>query len=113
MIEDAPAAWAAERIPWTRSRAMMATGPKHNQKANPHLKAAFLEVVDNQLKANDPPETRETFNRLVAQGISEGDAKLYIAQAVCVETFDILKHKRPFNLQRYVKNLARLPEPPW
>jgi len=91
---------------------MMATGPKHNKKANPHLKAAFLQVVDNQLKGNDPPETRETFNRLVAQGISEGDAKLYIAQAVCVETYDILKHKRPFNRQRYVKNLARLPEPP-
>ena len=90
----------------------MATGPEHDQQKNPHLKAAFLEIVDNQLRANDPPETRETFNRLAAQGISEADAKLYIAQAVAVETFDILKHKRPFNLQRYVKNLARLPEPP-
>ena len=90
----------------------MATVPKHNQQKNPHLQAAFLEIVNNQLKANDPPETRETLNRLVAQGISEDDAKRYIAQAVCVETFDILKHKRPFNLQRYVKNLARLPETP-
>ncbi len=90
----------------------MATGPKHNQKANPRLKAAFLQVVDNQLRANDPPETRETFNRLVAQGISESDAKLYIAQVVSAETFDMLKHKRPFNRQRYVKNLTRLPEPP-
>ena len=90
----------------------MATVPEHPQPENPYLKAAFLEIVDNQLKANDPPETRETFNRLVAQGISESDAKLYIAQAVSVETFDMLKHKRPFNLQRYVKNLARLPEPP-
>jgi hypothetical protein len=90
----------------------MTSVPEHNQHENPYLKAAFLEVVDNQLKANDPPETGETFNRLVAQGISEGDARLYIAQAVCVETFDMLKHKRPFNLQRYVKNLTRLPEPP-
>ena len=90
----------------------MATVPEHNQQKNPHLRAAFLEIVNNQLKANDPPETRETLNRLVAQGISEDDAKRYIAQAVGVETFDILKHKRPFNLQRYVKNLARLPETP-
>jgi len=90
----------------------MATLPEHNQQENPHLRAAFLEIVNNQLKANDPPETRETFNRLVAQGISEDDAKRYIAEAVCVETFDILKHKRPFNQQRYVKNLARLPETP-
>lgn len=90
----------------------MATGPKHNQKANPRLKAAFLEVVENQLKANDPPETRETFNRLVGQGISESDAKLYIARVVSAETFHMLKHKKPFNRQRYVKNLARLPKPP-
>ncbi len=85
---------------------------QHHRQANPHLRAAFLKVVDNQLKANDPPETKETFDRLVAQGISEEDAKLYIAQAVGVETFEILKYQRPFNLKRYVDNLKRLPRPP-
>jgi len=90
----------------------MAFKHKHQQKVNPRLRASFLQIVDNQLRANDPPETRETFNRLVAQGISEEDAKAYIAQAVCVETYDILKHKRPFNLQRYVKNLQLLPKQP-
>jgi hypothetical protein len=90
----------------------MASKYKQKQKVNPRLRASFLQIVDNQLRANDPPETRETFNRLVAQGISEEDAKAYIAQAVCVETYDILKHKRPFNLQRYVKNLQLLPKQP-
>jgi predicted nucleic-acid-binding protein len=90
----------------------MATRDEPNQQANPHLRAAFLEIVDNQLRANDPPETRATFDRLVAQGISEKDAKLYIAQAVCVEVYTILKHREPFNQQRYVENLQRLPQPP-
>ncbi len=27
---------------------------------NPYLKSAILEVVNNQLEANDPPETRQT-----------------------------------------------------
>ena len=90
----------------------MASKHKQNQEVNPYLKGTFLEIVDNQLKANDPPETRETFNRLVAQGIAEEDAKVCIAQAICVETYDILKYKRPFNLKRYVKNLQRLPEEP-
>jgi predicted nucleic-acid-binding protein len=90
----------------------MATQDQQNQQVNPHLRAAFLEVVDNQLMANDPPETRATFDRLVAQGIPEKDAKLYIAQAVCVETYTILKHRKPFNQQRYVANLQRLPQPP-
>ena len=79
---------------------------------NPHLKAAFLEVVDNQLTDNDPPETQETLDRLMSQGISEEDAILYIAQAVSVEVFDTLKHQKEFNLDRYLKNLKQLPDEP-
>lgn len=79
---------------------------------NPHLKAAFLETVENQLADNDPPETTETLSRLVKQGISEEDAKLYIAQAVCVEVFDVMTHQKEFNGKRYLKNLKRLPKEP-
>jgi predicted nucleic-acid-binding protein len=81
--------------------------------SNPHLKAAFLETVENQLADNDPPETRQTLNRLIEKGISEEDAKLYIAQAVCVEVFDVMKHQKEFNQKRYLKNLKRLPKEPW
>ena len=85
---------------------------EQDQGNNPYLKATFLEIVDNQLRANDPAETRQTLERLVSQGISEEDAKIYIAQAVCVEVYHTLKHKTPFNQERYVKNLERLPEEP-
>jgi hypothetical protein len=90
----------------------VATERENMKKHNPHLKAAFLETVENQLADNDPPETRETLDRLVKQGISEEDAKLYIAQAVCVEVFDVMKHQKEFDLDRYVKNLKRLPDDP-
>ena len=83
-----------------------------DQGHNPHLKAAFLQVVANQLRANNPPEVRQTLDRLVAQGISAQDAKIYIAQAVCVEIYDTLKNKKPFNRERYLKNLKRLPKEP-
>ncbi len=83
-----------------------------NQAYNPHLKATILEVVSNQLRANDPPETRETLDRLVSQGMSKEDAKIYIAQAVCVEIWDALHNNKPFNRERYVNNLQRLPEEP-
>ena len=79
---------------------------------NPYLKAAFLETVDNQLANNDPPETKETLDRLIDQGMSEDDAKIYIAQAVSIEIFDILKHEKEFNLDRYLKNLKQLPDEP-
>ena len=81
-------------------------------KENPRLKAAFLEVVENQIRDNDPPETRETLARLKSQGISEQNAKLYIGQAVCVEVWDIMKNKTGFNLQRFVRNLKDLPSEP-
>jgi len=51
------------------------------EEGNPRLKTTFLQIVDNQLKANDPPETRQTLDRLLAQGFSREDAKIYIAQA--------------------------------
>lgn len=89
----------------------MAKKPKHEE-SNPRLRASFLEVVDNQLKANDPPETRQTLDRLIAQGISREDAKIYIAQAVCLEVFNVLKHNKPSDQTRYTRNLQRLPEEP-
>lgn len=82
------------------------------QETNPHLKAAFMEVVDNQLRDNDPPETRYTYNRLIAQGISKDDARIYIGQAVCVEVWDIMRNKREFNRERFIRNLNNLPEEP-
>jgi hypothetical protein len=82
------------------------------EESNPRLKAAFLEVVENQLRDNEPPQTRETLNRLMADGVSKDDAKIYIAQAVCVEVWDTLRNQKAFDLQRYVRNLKNLPKEP-
>lgn len=80
------------------------------KKANPILNASILEVVNNQLASGDPPETRQTFNRLIIDGVSEEDAKIYIGQAVAIEIFNIMKHGEAFNLVRYRNNLSRLPD---
>jgi hypothetical protein len=82
------------------------------KKSNPRLKAAILQAVTNQLKSGDPPETRQTLNRLIEEGLSEEDAKIYIGQAIAVEIFNIMKHSETFNIERYRKNLSRLPMEP-
>ncbi len=82
------------------------------EKSNPHLKLAVMEVVENQLETNEPPETRLTLERLIEQGISEEETKLLIAQAVTVEIYNILKNKEEFDRERFVKNLKRLPKEP-
>jgi hypothetical protein len=81
-------------------------------KANPHLKAGFMEIVDNQLKENDLPETRETLARLISEGFSDESARMHIAAAVTVEVSNTLVHETPFNLARYVQNLKNLPNEP-
>jgi hypothetical protein len=80
---------------------------------NPYARAMILEVVDNQLRSNDPPHTQQTFKRLIAAGHSEEEAKRLIACVVSAEIFDILKQQKPFNLDRFVKALDKLPTMPW
>jgi len=82
------------------------------RQTNHLLKATILEVVDNQLRANDPPETRSTLKRLIAEGYSEKQAKEFIACAVTSEIFDVLKNEEEFDLQRYVDALDKLPKLP-
>jgi hypothetical protein len=85
---------------------------KEVMEENPNLKVAILEVVDNQLKANDPPETRQTFERLISEGYSEEEAKKLIGSVVTVEIFDVLSKQEPFNPKRFVKALNNLPNLP-
>ena len=79
---------------------------------NPRLKAAIIEVVNNQLESNDPPETYETFDRLVADGYSIIEAKELIGNVVVAEVFEVMNEGKPFDPQRYVAALNMLPETP-
>ena len=78
--------------------------------SNPQLQPAIMEVVENQLRNNDPPETGQTFKRLIQAGHSEKAAKRLIACVVSAEIFDVLKKQEPFNLDRFVKSLNKLPQ---
>ena len=80
---------------------------------NPQLQAAIMKVVENQLRSNDPPQTQDTFKRLIAAGHSEEDAKRLIGCVVSAEIFDVLKKNEPFNLGRFVKGLDKLPALSW
>ena len=70
---------------------------------------AALEVVENQLRDDDPPETRETFDRLAEEGHTEADAKRLIAAVVLAEIGEVLRTDAPFNHSRFVIALDRLP----
>jgi argonaute-like protein implicated in RNA metabolism and viral defense len=81
--------------------------------ASPQLTAAIMETVNNQLRDSNPPEAKETYDRLVASGISDKEARRLIAIVLSNEMFEILKNKEPYNQQRYIAFLRKLPKLPW
>lgn len=79
---------------------------------NLRLKAAILEVVETQLRDNEPPETKRTLQRLTAAGHSPQEAKELIGTVVAAEMFSVLKEGKPFDAVRFADALDRLPEIP-
>ena len=82
-------------------------------KKNLKARKIIFTIIENQIKKNDPPETLKAFNRLKSQGYSEFEAKQLIGQCVAVQIYNILKYKKPFDQERYIKNLNNLPEEPF
>jgi len=91
----------------------MGARTKGAPETNPMVGAAIMEVVDNQLRDGTPPETRQTFDRLLAAGYPEEEARRLIACAVTSEIFDVLKNRQPYDEARYIAALHRLPVLPW
>ena len=81
-----------------------------SSKFNPQLKEVYLEVVENQLRDNKPPETRQTLERLLKEGYNRNDAIIIIASAIAAEMFFVLKSGKEFNRERFVRNLNQLPD---
>lgn len=79
---------------------------------NPRLKKAILEVVDNQIVANDPPATKQTLDRLISEGHSEVEAKELIGAVVVSEVFEVMQSQEAFDEKRFVEALDKLPEIP-
>jgi len=77
------------------------------------LRETMLEVVDNQLREENPPETKQTYVRLIGEGFPDQEARRLIAAVLLAEMNDMLKQHEPFNEARYLAALARLPKLPW
>ncbi len=75
---------------------------------NQNLRSAIFKAVENQLSSNNPPETKQTYDRLLREGHSESDAKMLIAKVVAVEIFEVVNRREPFNHDRFVQALNRL-----
>ena len=74
------------------------------------LVAALREVLENQITANDPPETALTLARLLRDGVAEDEAWRWLSAVMLQEMSLIVRYNRPFDRDGYVAALRRLPE---
>jgi hypothetical protein len=80
---------------------------------DPVVHATVMKAVDQQLAENEPPETRETFERLLAAGYSPEYIRRMIGLVFTMEmTESAFVRGTPFDMSRYIENLRRLPQIP-
>jgi len=83
------------------------------EETNPHLGQAIIEGVKEQIAIDDPPEVKETYDRLISDGHPEEEVFKMLACVLSTEMFEVMKHKRVFDRQLYVRRLRDLPKLPW
>jgi len=78
---------------------------------NQRLQNAIRAVIDQQIEERDPPETLETFERLLEDGFNEDEAYGLIGQLISMEMAEEIAGEVGFDLDRYIAALESLPEP--
>ena len=78
-------------------------------KAKERRREMIFDIVRNQMKDDNPPETNLTYKRLIDLGFSDFETKQHIGQCIAIELYHMLKFKQPFDLQRYIRHLNKLP----
>jgi hypothetical protein len=74
------------------------------------VRDAFLDTVMTQLETGDPPETKATYERLLAEGHPRNHALQLIAAALRSETNRMLSEATPFDNDRYAALLKKIKE---
>ena len=89
-------------------KARITDKPEYENGHNPRLKRLIFEVVENQMRDNNPPMTNITYQRLLSEGYTKQQAKEKIAVIVANHIYDTMKYNKPFNEEQYVKELSEI-----
>jgi hypothetical protein len=74
------------------------------------VRDGFLSTVVHQIATNEPPETKKTYERLQAQGLSEGQALQLIGLVLKKEMKQMITESRGFDNDRYIALMNKLPD---
>ena len=75
------------------------------------VRDAVMDTVLNQIDTGDPPEARQTYDRLIDGGASNSQALQLMAAVLRVEMNEMLSKSVPFDNARYAAGLAKIKSP--
>jgi uncharacterized hydantoinase/oxoprolinase family protein len=77
------------------------------------VRKELFKVIKNQMREGNPPETKETYSRLRAEGHSQKETMKMLASVLLCELNEMVKENRIYNEAAYIKALKALPRLPW
>jgi hypothetical protein len=80
----------------------------HAPTPNPRLHASIHVVVENQLAAGDPPEVRETLERLMGEGLDRHEALHALGQVASELFLSVTRDKKPYDPAAHARALRAL-----
>jgi hypothetical protein len=75
---------------------------------NPFLHISMHSIIENQLRANDPPETAQALFRLTRGGVDRHEALHHIAYVLAELMQECLTSRQLFPLAKYKRRLREL-----
>ena len=75
---------------------------------NPRLQKLVFEVIENQIRDNDPPETKARWDRVKSAGYSELHIEKMIGGVFVQHLYHVMKDLVPMDTEKYVQDLKRL-----
>jgi hypothetical protein len=83
------------------------------EKVNRRAGELVIQAIKKQIRQNDPPETKETFDRLRREGHAEEEVYRMLGCVMTSEIYEVMKDERVFDRDLYVQRLRALPKLPW
>jgi hypothetical protein len=83
------------------------------EKVNRRAGELIIQAIKNQIRQNNPPETKETFDRLRSAGHPKEEVYRMLGCVMTSEIYEVMKHERVFDRDLYVRRLQALPKLPW
>ena len=79
----------------------------------PELKEGILDAVKEQLESSETVYVKNTYDRLIEEGIEKNEVLKLIGCVLTVELWEMVNHGRLFSESTYKQRLEGLPDTSW